>query len=169
MATLIIKQKAYAAIEARFACLHTTRELRLRIIEDGRPFFYGQCTRCGNAGRAISKRDAIGELKGADAPMFDAELQPKWRARKHAAYVATYHAIEPELEAEYQAYLSSPAWYAKREAAIQEANGVCVCCQHFPATQAHHVTYERIGCEAPSDLMAVCSFCHGLIHGKHAR
>ena len=27
--------------------------------------------------------------------------------------------------------------------------------------------YERIGHELPTDLMAVCSFCHELIHGKH--
>ena len=154
-------------IEAKFTCAHTARELRLRTISDGRLAFYRQCTRCGNAGRAIGKDEARRELKGSEAPAFDTELEPKWYARKHAAYVATYHGIKPALEAEYQAYLSSDSWRVRREATIQNANGVCECCEYFPANQAHHITYERIGHELPSDLMAVCSFCHGLIHGKH--
>lgn len=167
MPAFTIKREAYAAIEAEFACAHTARELRLRTIANGRQAFYRQCTRCGNAGRAIGWGEARSELKSADAPVFDTELESRWYARKHAAYVATYHAIKPALEAEYQAYLSSQPWYVKRGAAIQNASGVCECCEYFPATQAHHITYERIGHELPSDLMAVCSFCHELIHGKH--
>ena len=167
MPAFTIKREAYAAIEAKFACAHTMRALRLRTIENGRLAFYRQCTCCGNAGRAIGKSEARSELNGSDAPAFDTELEPRWFARKHAAYVATYHAIKPALEAEYQAYLSSQAWYVRRDAAIQNANGVCECCEYFPATQAHHITYDRIGHELPSDLMAVCSFCHQLIHGKH--
>jgi hypothetical protein len=161
-----IKQDAYAAINARFACTHTSRELRLRIIADGRRAFYRQCTRCESAGKAIAKAEAKKELKGSDAPPFDDEAEPKWHANKHATYVATYHAIRPALEAEYRVYLSSPAWYEKRDAAIRGAGGICECCDYFPAAQAHHLTYERIGNELPSDLMAVCSYCHALIHGK---
>lgn len=168
MPAFTIKREAYAAIEVEFACAHTARELRLRIIEDGRPTYYRQCISCGNAGRAVGRGEARSELKGSEAPAFDTELEPRWYARKQAAYVATYLAIKPALEAEYQAYLSSQPWYVKRDAAIQNANGVCECCESFPATQAHHITYERIGHELPSDLMAVCSFCHELIHGKHA-
>lgn len=168
MPAFTIKRESYAAIEAEFACAHTTRELRLRLIKDGRPAFYRQCTRCGNAGRAIGGDKANSELQGSEAPAFDTELEPRWYARKHAAYVATYHAIKPALEAEYQAYLSSQPWYVKRDAAIQNANGACECCEYFPATQAHHITYARIGHELLSDLMAVCSFCHELIHDKHA-
>jgi hypothetical protein len=28
------------------------------------------------------------------------------------------------------------------------------------ATQVHHVTYDRLGDEAPTDLLAVCAKCH---------
>lgn len=127
MPAFTIKREAYAAIEAEFACAHTTRELRLRLIKDGRSALYRQCTRCGNAGRAIGRGEAKSELKDSEALAFDTELEPRWHARKHAAYVATYHAIKPALEAEYQAYLSSQPWYVKRDAAIQNANGVCEC------------------------------------------
>jgi 5-methylcytosine-specific restriction endonuclease McrA len=102
------------------------------------------------------------------APAFDNQLEAKWRAQKHAMYVATYHAIKPSMEAEYRTYLASPEWSAIRAAIFQRAQGTCECCESFPATQVHHLTYERIGHEELSDLMAVCSFCHGVIHGKLA-
>lgn len=168
MAIFQIKREAYAAIEARFACEHKERELRLRVIKDGRKAFYRQCVRCGNAGRAISKAEAERELNSTQASPFDDELESKWHARKHATYVATYHAIKPRMEAEYRRYLESPEWSAKRAATFQRAYGICECCESFPATQAHHLTYERIGHEELSDLMAVCAFCHGVIHGKLA-
>lgn len=168
MPAFTIKREAYTAIETEYSCVHSARELRLRIIKDGRPTFYRQCTRCGNAGKAIARGEAITELNGFEATSFDNELEPRWYARKQASYVATFYAIKPALEAEYQAYLSSKLWYVKRNAAIRKANGICECCEHYPATQAHHITYERIGQELPSDLMAVCSFCHELLHGKKA-
>ena len=161
-----VKQKAYAAIEAHFVCSHEERELRFRVIADGRPTFYRQCKRCGNAGRTISKGEAANELKGAQAPRFDTDLEAKWRAAKHAEYLAAYHSIKPILLEEYREYLASPAWLEKRQLILQNAGGICQCCEHFPATQVHHLTYERIGHELPSDLMAVCSYCHRLIHGE---
>lgn len=168
MPAFTIKQEAYAAIEVQFACMHSDRELRLRVTAGGRPAFYRQCTRCGNAGKAISKRDAAEELHGADAQVFDTELELRWFAQKHATYVATYHAIKPEVEKEYQTYLSSPTWFAKRDAVIQKAKAVCECCQYFTATQVHHLTYARIGKETSEDLMAVCGYCHGVVHRKYA-
>lgn len=164
--TFRIKQEAYAAIKEQFACAHHSRELRLRIIADGRSVFYRQCTQCGNADRAISRAEATKELQGAKAPPFDDDAEPKWRADMHATYIATYHAIKPGLEVEYQKYLSSPEWREKRDEAINRANRICECCELFPATIGHHLTYDRIGNELPSDLVAVCFHCHALIHRR---
>lgn len=163
-----MKASAYAAIEAKYACAHVHRELRLRIIADGRKAHYRQCVVCGYAGNAISGKVAEVELRGRIAPPFDNDLEHFWRGRKHAEYVYTYKQIAPMLRAEYDAYLASEAWAQRRAAAIRKANGICECCEYFSATQAHHVTYERIGQEHESDLIAVCSFCHGLMHGKYA-
>lgn len=168
MTQFIIKTKAYAAIEAKYACQHEHRELRLRTIAGGRQAYYRQCVRCGHAGMAIGKRAASAELQGFEASAFDGDLEHKWRARKHAEYVTTYDGIAPELRAEYEAYLASPEWAEKRTSVLRKADWICQCCEHFKATEVHHITYARIGREANSDLMAVCSFCHGLIHGKHA-
>lgn len=167
MTHFTVKAEAYAAIEAKYACQHEHRELRLRTIADGRPTYNRQCVRCGHAGRAIGKREASAELQGLEAPTFDSDLEHKWRARKHAEYVVTYAGIAPELRAEYEAYLASPDWSGKRAYILRKADFTCQCCEHFKATEVHHISYARIGREADSDLMAVCSFCHTLIHGKH--
>jgi hypothetical protein len=162
-----IKTEAYSGIEASFRCDHASRELRLRIIADGRPAYYRQCVRCGHAGRAISAREVRSELQGkTEAPPFDDDLEVKWRARKHAEYVKTYQDIAPKLREEYEAYLKSDEWADRRTATLKRAEYVCQVCEHFPATQVHHIHYDRIGGELDSDLLAVCSFCHGLLHGR---
>lgn len=31
--------------------------------------------------------------------------------------------------------------------------------------EVHHLTYERLGCEAPDDLLVLCGRCHATFHG----
>lgn len=168
MAQFLTKADTYSAIENKYRCTHENRELRIRVIADGRSAHYRQCIICGNAGNAVSAKTVQTELQGQKAPPFDNELDHRWRGRKHAEYLSTYKQIEPVLRAEYEAYLASELWAQRRSATIRAAKGVCQCCEHFPATQVHHITYERIGNERASDLMAVCTFCHELLHGKHS-
>ena len=168
MAHFLVKASAYAAIEAKYACAHETRELRLRTIKDGRKAYYRQCVVCGHAGSAVSRKSAEAELQNDAAPPFDNNLEHYWRGRKHAEYISTYRQIAPKLHAEYEEYLKSEAWAQHRTVTIRRAGGICECCEHFPATQVHHLTYERIGRESDTDLMAVCTFCHELLHGKIA-
>jgi hypothetical protein len=163
-----IKADAYAAIEAKYHCDHANRELRLRIIADGRKAYYRQCISCGHAGSAVSAKVARLELQGRVEPSFDDDLEHQCHARKRAEYLATYQEIAPKLRAEYEAYLASDAWTQCRAVALMRANEICECCEHFRATEVHHITYERIGQELDSDLMAVCSFCHGLLHRRHS-
>ncbi len=162
-----IKKEAYSAIEARYRCQHASRELRRRIIADGRPAYYRQCVQCGQAGRAIATKEARSELQeNTEAPPFDDDLEYKWHARKHAEYVRAYQDIAPKLREEYEVYLKSDDWAARRNGALERAAYVCQVCEHFPATQVHHIHYDRIGVELEPDLLAVCSFCHGLLHGR---
>lgn len=168
MGQFSIKANAYAAIELKYLCTHEIRELRLRVIAGGRNAHYRQCVVCGYAGNAVAKNTAQAELQGQAPPPFDNDLEYRWHGRKHADYLSTYKQIRPMLHAEYEKYLASETWHQRRIATIRDANGVCQCCEHFPASQVHHLSYERIGNERASDLMAVCSFCHGLIHGNHA-
>ena len=168
MSHFSIKQEAYAAIEAKYRCAHKTRELRLRRIADGRPAYYRQCIRCGHAGNAISTKTGRAEFQSGAIPFFDDELEHQWHAKKSAEYIATYQKIEPSLRAEYDAYLASDAWGARRSIVLARARSICECCEYYSATQVHHKIYERIGQELDTDLMAVCNFCHDLLHGRVA-
>ncbi|KAA3654980.1 MAG: hypothetical protein DWQ11_02920 [Proteobacteria bacterium] len=164
-----VKQELAQAIEQRFQCEHDERQLRLRTIADGRRAYYRQCVRCGHAGNAVSARAALRDLAGnSQPPLFDDELEPKWRAKKHAAYVAAYTAARSEIKKEYGAYLRSVEWAQRRLLVLRRANWVCEICEYFDAKEVHHVTYERVGHERDADLMAVCPFCHGLLHERRS-
>lgn len=66
----------------------------------------------------------------------------------------------------YNAYIVSAAWKVKQKACSARACGKCEVCRLCMAVQAHHLTYERIGDEAETDLQAVCVECHKKTHGK---
>jgi 5-methylcytosine-specific restriction endonuclease McrA len=65
----------------------------------------------------------------------------------------------------YRGYIKSPQWAARRDALLAQADWVCTDCKAHKATDAHHRTYQRAGCEPLSDLEALCSVCHGERHG----
>jgi HNH endonuclease len=67
---------------------------------------------------------------------------------------------------EYQSYLQSDAWRARRERTLMLAGGWCQRCGGARATDAHHVTYVRLGREADGDLEALCARCHAEAHGR---
>jgi 5-methylcytosine-specific restriction endonuclease McrA len=62
----------------------------------------------------------------------------------------------------YKEYLDSPAWKMKRGAVIERDGSQCVC--GAQATEVHHKTYDNIGKEPPSDLVALCQKCHEREH-----
>ena len=61
-------------------------------------------------------------------------------------------------------YLKTPWWDLVRTRTIRRARGLCELCQDEPATQAHHTTYERVGCEHPDDMVALGRRCHQHLH-----
>jgi hypothetical protein len=40
----------------------------------------------------------------------------------------------------------------------------CFCCKYKERLQVHHIFYNRLGCELPSDVVTVCYRCHNRIH-----
>lgn len=166
MAEFDVKKRAYANIEARFACPHVNREIRYRIIKDGRPTYVSQCVRCGNTSTPI--KAAVAKRQASAIPEYDYDLEQKWRAAKSLAYDAVRKTIKPQLKAEYEAYLRSSEWKALREQVFRRCSEVCELCEEAAAEEVHHLTYERIGHEELSDLMGVCKPCHELIHGPRS-
>ncbi len=156
-----LKSTTYAAIEARYACAHQSREIRRRIIADGRISYVSQCVACGHTSLPISAKKALSQ--SPSPPPYDANMEPRWRAARRADYEQAYFDLKPGLRAEYRAYLASPQWAQRRAEILNRANGLCEICSQ-PATQVHHLHYHNIGDEQPDDLMALCRECHELIH-----
>lgn len=58
-------------------------------------------------------------------------------------------------------YLNSLQWQKKRKR--YKKSGFlqsCWACEKTKKIEFHHRTYNRLGCEAMSDILPLCSFCH---------
>ena len=63
---------------------------------------------------------------------------------------------------DYQKYMRSKEWKAKREEKLEACNHKCECeggC-YRTATQIHHLHYDTLGNESMEDLQALCPKCH---------
>lgn len=65
---------------------------------------------------------------------------------------------------EYEAYLASPLWAARRRRWIRQAHGRCQNCRSRRRLTVHHVTYERLGHELDNDVVVLCWPCHEQLH-----
>jgi hypothetical protein len=63
----------------------------------------------------------------------------------------------------YWDYLKSPHWRAVR-AAYKQSDRPQKCMCGSPNFELHHRTYERLGAELLSDLVALCRLCHAMVH-----
>ena len=66
----------------------------------------------------------------------------------------------------YYEYIKSPQWYARTEQVRLRLDGLCEVCELRWATEVHHRSYANLGNERDEELLSVCHFCHGMIHGK---
>ena len=66
---------------------------------------------------------------------------------------------------EYREFLETPEWRQTRQWALGELGGYCMDtdCTEL-ATQVHHETYERRGCEILNDLTIYCEDHHRMVH-----
>lgn len=60
----------------------------------------------------------------------------------------------------YADYLQTAHWRSVRDQALRRAKWRCEQCQTKRELQVHHRTYERLGQEAPGDLVVLCAGCH---------
>jgi 5-methylcytosine-specific restriction endonuclease McrA len=72
-----------------------------------------------------------------------------------------------EWHANYEAYLESEEWAARRELVLKRAGGLCEGCRLHPAVEVHHLSYENAGNEFLWQLVAICRDCHERYHGVH--
>ena len=78
---------------------------------------------------------------------------------------------------EYDLYMKSDEWAAKREERLQLDDNHCVMCgrkngttrKGKPVLQVHHVHYHNLGNEPMEDLVSLCAGCHRKIHRYYQR
>ena len=79
---------------------------------------------------------------------------------------------------EYENYMKSDAWAAKREERLQLDDNKCVMCGRpnglqkdgkTPILQVHHICYSHLGNEPMSEIVSLCAGCHKKIHRYYRR
>ena len=66
---------------------------------------------------------------------------------------------------DYEAYLRSPEWAAKKRCLFQRRGRRCERCGSGRRIEVHHKTYERLGCELEEDLEVLCGYHHDIESG----
>jgi hypothetical protein len=66
----------------------------------------------------------------------------------------------------YATYLRCAGWRRKRRGALRRARHRCARCHTAGPLDVHHLTYDRLGDEAPGDLTALCRACHSYVHAR---
>jgi len=67
------------------------------------------------------------------------------------------------MRQKYEQYINSPQWKQTRADALKRAGYKCQVCgapQASKSLEVHHVTYDRLGTELPTDLRVLCKDCH---------
>jgi hypothetical protein len=65
----------------------------------------------------------------------------------------------------YAEYLKTDHWKRLRKTALIKAEFRCQLCNKATELHVHHRTYERLGEEKDSDIIALCADCHAKFHG----
>jgi len=68
---------------------------------------------------------------------------------------------------EYKKYLKSPHWFKLRQIYIYDNPNVkCSKCGSVENLNLHHLNYNNLWHERPSDLAVLCELCHYYAHFK---
>lgn len=143
-------------------CEHPSHTVCRRTQSNGVVVVVRQCRMCGSNMGAIPK--AGHDL--ATLPVFDEEKPKAFWAEQQKRYEDARAEDGVRFQRWYAAYLQSPEWWAKRNAAMNRDQHLCQGCRCRPATQVHHLTYARVGRELLIDLTSLCDDCHEAAHTK---
>lgn len=66
-----------------------------------------------------------------------------------------------------QTYLASNEWQVLRKSTLKRDLYTCQSCGVTDVPlEVHHLTYQRLGKERPSDVVSLCRICHQSLHDK---
>jgi uncharacterized protein with PIN domain len=148
-------------------CVHPETEIRQRRNRGGALQLYRQCVTCGaSVGSAIKRSVDL-----SDSPPWKDGYEEQYNSVRKVAYdaiiqkhVRKQKSGDEGFQRQYDLYLSSPEWQARRAKVLKRANGICEGCLDRKATQVHHLTYRHIFAEFMFELLAVCNECHARLH-----
>ncbi len=157
-----------SSLHALFPCKHTVVTLCASQDPKGRWLVRKQCTDCGKLYRKQLPYSILEGKKADSLPLCDLAKAHEYD-RDYYSTAGLFRDLISQSQAkawwkQYTAYLESPEWNERSRSTIEAAGGICSICKRSPATQAHHLTYERVGEELPEDLAAVCFPCHRVKH-----
>ena len=105
--------------------------------------------------RLFKKRQKIGRERTFREKKFE-QIKRVNKIRGHQRF-----------SAEYEAYIVSDAWHAKREEAFKILGKHCNRCGSTKRLTLHHKNYRRLGREKVKiDLEVLCFPCHEKEHGR---
>lgn len=161
-------------VETEYACSHDQREVRYSVAVNGARQWRDQCLLCGDLSQFLkyshAKVMAVVDPKPVDMELADTyrmviRLEAQRRITEQNDLDLMQRLRERDEEesrwwAEYNQYLESKDWQARRLMVLKRDGYLCKSCGQARATQAHHLTYDH-GMDAPLfDLVAVCDGCH---------
>lgn len=68
---------------------------------------------------------------------------------------------------QYERYITSAHWDARKSAYFNKFEKRCRACGSRNDMQLHHASYKRMGRELDADLVPLCQTCHSLVHQYH--
>lgn len=148
---------------------HDSHIVRKQNSAGGWMFTY-QCRECGEIDRKRTPSGGVWIPKSVitadidDVPLFDDSLRQRVMLLASEAQKAAYAEQRERWWDEYDAYLQTPEWHAKREKVLLRDRYLCQGCLEMQAVHVHHLTYERLFSELLCDLVSLCVPCHQLCH-----
>lgn len=86
-------------------------------------------------------------------------------ARRRARSESRDKSLQDQGYRDYAHYLKSAEWKGLRARFIRFHGEICALCATNDGTfNLHHMTYDRVGHEALSDLVLLCEGCHHTVH-----
>jgi hypothetical protein len=151
-----------------FPCGHVLRALSASRDTRDRWLIREQCSDCGKLFPRQLPFSVLGDLSPESLPDCDFAAAQRYEQDYYsAAFILRDKFAGARIEswwAQFSAYLASGEWRERSRATIVAAGGICAYCSQRPAVQAHHISYDRVGCECPEDLRAICLLCHRKEH-----
>ena len=163
------KQDAVDEAKARYGCSHPETRLTLVTCSNGAIQYKRQCLHCHQATSSPLPHKSLTETEKRSAVPFDYDAKSsnrKW------FYAERQKLTSEAFWGEYRRYLESDQWKRISRQVLQRDRYTCQyritgCTSR--ATEAHHLTYARVGRESLEDLIAVCHHCHEVITDESRR